>query len=358
MNHRFLALAVAIYPVTCLHCEQLLPTNQGTTWNYEMTQDNPSSEISLDQKSLDQDKPSEHFAVSYRIAGTQTIDNIDFVKLEMYRGDVRASTDFIREEERGIVCAARMDGSGAMLRFVPPQTMVATPLKRGTKWRFDGKIGGKKVTQNYEITGEEDIDLVAGKFRAWRIHCDQSAPAKAAIDRWFVPGTGFIKVRTQVKARSGGVLQETVLELKEQPKIVAQPEATSNPSPTPISSLTPSPSPTPTPSTPTLTVGLSKTRRGDFTTAFNTTASAIYARWEGHDLRPKAKIRAVFIADNVADLAADYEIDDAEATARSPNSGGMFTLSKPDGDWTPGDYRVDFFIDDQPAGSVKLKISK
>src|ERR1700741_3042932 len=96
VNHRFLALALALCPLTWLRGDQLFPSADGTTWNYEMTQDSPSTDIDLDQNRSDQTKSDEsrskeHFTLSYRITGTQKIDNLEFVKLEMYRGDVRTS---------------------------------------------------------------------------------------------------------------------------------------------------------------------------------------------------------------------------------------------------------------------------
>jgi hypothetical protein len=66
----------------------------------------------------------------------------------------------------------------------------------------------------------------------------------------------------------------------------------------------------------------------------------------------------VFIAANVADVSADYEIDESSATAPTPNSRGTFTLAKPEEGWATGNYRVEFFVDDQPAETVKFKISK
>ena len=38
--------------------------------------------------------------------------------------------------------------------------------------------------------------------------------------------------------------------------------------------------------------------------------------------------------------------------------GGVFSLSKPENGWIPGNYRVEFFVDDRPAETVKFKISK
>jgi hypothetical protein len=332
----FLALGLAICPITWAGGEQLIPSAAGMTWNYQMTQIRPSPEIDLTEKTVQK----ENFDVSYRLGGTEKLDNVDYQKLEMYRDDVRASTDFIREEDNGIVCSARRDAMGALQKFNPAQKLVATPLEIGTKWRFDGKIGDTGVAQDYQIVGIDQVQVPAGKFSAWWIHCNQTAPTKATIDRWFVPGTGFIKIRTQIKDSSGDAVQETLLELKEPPAAISRA------------------APPTEQATEKLTVSVSKDPKGDAVKEFNVASPAIYARWQGHGLPAKAKVSAGFIAQNVADVTADYEIDDAEAVAPSPNSHGVFTLLKPETGWTPGTYRVEFSVNDEPAGAVQFKIAK
>lgn len=336
VNYRCLALVLAICPLTCVSAEQLLPVTEGTSWNYEMVQERG------DNGDLDLTEPNikDRFTVTYRFGGTQKIDNKDLLKLELYRGETLLSADLITVDEHRIVCSARVDEKGALIRLNPPQTMLATPLKAGTSWDFDGQIGDTKVRQHYDIPDEEDVDVPAGKFHAWRIHCEQSSPAPATIDRWFVPGTGFVKVETKIKAPSGGLLQQTSLELKGPPKIAAAPQQKA------------------VPESGKLSVGVSKEPAGNFTTIFSANTPAIYARWQGRGLPAQTNIRVVWIAANVADVAADCEIDEASAVAATPNSHGTFTLSRPDGGWAGGDYRVDFYVDDALAGTVKLKIVK
>jgi hypothetical protein len=71
-----------------------------------------------------------------------------------------------------------------------------------------------------------------------------------------------------------------------------------------------------------------------------------------------AEIRAAFIAESVADVAADYEIDEITGTAPKADSAGIFTLSKPNEGWSPGDYRIEFFVNDEPATTLRFKIVK
>jgi hypothetical protein len=328
--------ALVLMPLICGATEQpLLPTTEGTTWNYDLVQEKPSDGFDLTDP-----KEEEHLAVMYRLGRIEKIDDKDLQRLEVYRGETLESVDLIAVEEHGITCPARVDSQGAITKLVPPQIMLATPLKTGTNWNFDGAIAGTKVNQRYEIAGEEDVDVPAGKFHAWRIHCEQTSPAPATIDRWFVPGTGFVKVETVVKAPSGGVLQRSSLMLKEQPKVASAPQAKS------------------TPPAEKLSAGISSEREGEFKTDFKADTPAIFARWRGQGLPDHAKIRAVFIAENVADVSAEYEIDETSAVAPTANAKGVFTLAKPEEGWAAGNYRVEFFVDDASAETVKFKIVK
>jgi hypothetical protein len=328
-----LAFAVLLSSLIPAGAESLMPTAEGTTWKYILVQEKISD-------SLDLEEPSqlEEISVTYRMGGTEKVDNKDLRRLEIYRGETLDSVDLIALEENGIICPARKDAHGSLIKMIPPQTMLATPLEKGKSWKFEGTIGGTKVNQHYEIAGEEEIEVPAGKFHAWRIHCEQTAPAPATIDRWFVPGTGFVKVATVVKGASGVPAQRTWLNLKELPK-VALPE---NP-------------PLPTDE---LSTGVSSEPHGGFETEFKTSAPAIYARWHGRGLSENATIRAVFIAENVPDVSANSQIDEMETTVAAANSGGSFELSRPGQTWTPGDYRVEFYLDDALAGTVKFKILK
>jgi hypothetical protein len=328
--------ALVLMPLICGAAEPpLLPTTEGTTWNYDLVQEKPSSSLDLTEPN-----EQEQIGVTYRLGGIEKIDNKDLRRLEIYRGENLESVDLIAVEEGGIICPARANPQGVITKFIPPQLMLPSPLRNGKHWKFEGAIGEKKVNQSYEVAGEEDIAVPAGKFHAWRIHCEQTSPSEASIDRWFVPGTGFVKVVTTINGASGLLLQKTSLDLKETPKVKTQPDAKSDAESGKLS------------------VGLSKEPAGDFTTTFASNTPAIYARWQGRGLRARANIRVVWIAENVGGVASDHEMDEASAVARTPNSNGTFSLSQLEGGWGPGNYRVEFYVDNAPATTVKFKISK
>ena len=336
---KIVSLVLAAIPLIFASGEELVPTADGTTWLYEMTQETGKKFSFSDAKPGPDGKVRQ--LAAYRITGTQEVDGKNLLKFEMLRDGIITNTDLMTVNERGIFCAARVDQYGHLTKLDPAQTMIAAPLKPGASWEFDGKAADANVHQHYDVLSEEDVDLPAGKFRAFHIHGEQTEPMRMTIDRWFVNGTGIVKDVTTMKMPDGGLLRRISLELKERPKIAPRPEVKLVPPPKKIS----------------VTIG--KARIGESTDQFRADTPKIYARWQGRALRDQAKIRVVWIAENVAGVAPpDYTIDEATTTANGPDSHGTFTLARPDTGWAPGDYRVEFYLDAELADTAKLKITK
>ncbi|HST29988.1 MAG TPA: hypothetical protein VLK27_04040 [Chthoniobacterales bacterium] len=330
---KFLALAILLASLVSGVAEPLMPTAEGTTWNYVLVQEKLTD-------NLDLTAPNElqRISVTYRVGGRKKIDGKELQRLEIYRDDVLDSVDLISVEKDGIICPARIQADGKVLKLVPPQTMLATPLAKGKGWTFEGTVGDTKVKQHYEVADEEDIEVPAGNFHAWRIHCEQSSPTPATIDRWFVSGIGFVKVATVVKGESGIAAQRSWLNLKDLPKIAPPKNAPADSNK--------------------LTGDVTSEPQGALKTEFNENTAILYARWHGRNLHDHATIRVVFIAENVSGISENSQIDEMETTAPEANSGGTFALSRPEGGWTTGDYRIEFYLDDTLADTVKFKILK
>ena len=303
-------------------------------WPYQLTEESGEG-YGFSTQADKEGKVKAH--VIYRLAGAQEIDGKNLLKFEMHREGLVTNTDFMTVNNDGIACAARVDLDGETVKLDPPQTMIGTPLLPGTNWNFDGKAGEVEVHQHYRILTEENIVVPAGKFRAWHIHGEQTAPDQMTIDRWFVREIGIVKDVTTVRSESGDLVRRISLELTGKPQVGARPEVKPRH----------------------LVVLFSKETFGPTTNVFESDSPQICARWQGHGLAKGAKIRAVWIAENVGDVApADSTIDEASTTATAPNAHGVFTLSKPEEGWAPGIYRVEFYVDSDLADAAKLKITK
>ena len=317
----------------------LIPTNPGTTWRYNMTEELGKG------VSISNLKPDAYgkvrLPVIYRLEGTEDVDGKGLLKFEMHRAGSITNTDLVAVDEHGITCWARINLDGELIKFNPPQTMVAAPLKQGATWNFDGQAGELKVHQQYNVTGEEDIEVPAGEFHAFHIRGEQSLPSRMTIDRWFVPGTGIVKDVTTMRAADGDLLERISLELAARPQIENRPEAKS------------------AAASKRLSVTFATDQFGKPTTTFSWDTPQIYMRWEGRRLRKGAKVKAVWIAENIGeDFPQGYKVDEASAIVESQNARGAFTLARPEDGWAVGDYRVEFYVDDVFIDGAQLKIVK
>src|SRR2546427_3270968 len=336
---RIFVVIFSVVPLVCAIADPIIPTALGMSWRYNMTEE-VGKGLTVPDLKPDADGKI-RLPVLYRIEGTENVDGKELLKFEMHRAGVITRSDLLTVDEHGIICWARITVDGEFVKFSPPQTMIAMPLKQGANWSFDGQVGDLKVHQQYEVIGEEDIEVPAGEFQAFRIRGEQTSPSPMTIDRWFATGTGIVKDVTTMRASNGDLLQRISLELAERPKIVDRPEVKSDAIPKQLS------------------VSLAKERFGKPVTTFSSSTAEIYARWQGQRFRKGAKVKAVWIAENIGeDFPQDYKVDEVSAVAESPIAHGAFTLARPEDGWAPGDYRVEFYVDDVLVDAVKLKIAK
>jgi hypothetical protein len=319
----------------------IIPTTPGTTWRYNMTQE---MDHGLSVPDIRPDPDGKIRApVVYRIEGTENVDGKELLKLEMHRAGVITNTDLLTVDQRGVFCWARINLDGEFVTFNPPQPMISMPLKRGASWNFEGQAGDLKVQQYYEVTGEEDVQVPAGKFHAFRIRSEQTSPSPMTIDRWFAAGTGIVKDVTTIRAANGDLLERISLELAEPPRVTDRPMMKPEAAPKKLS------------------VTFAKDQFGKANTTFSSDTPQIYARWRGQRLRNGAKVRAVWIAENIdigEEVPPDYKVDEASAVAESPTAHGAFALSRPEDGWAIGDYRAEFYVDDVLVETVKIKVVK
>ena len=289
---------------------------------------------------LKQDADSKvRLPVLYYLDGMENVDGKELLKFEMHRAGAVTNTDLVTVDDHGITCWARTNLDGELIKFNPPQTMVAAPLKQGATWNFDGQAGDLKVHQEYDVTGEEDIEVPAGEFHAFHIRGEQSSPSRMTIDRWFAPGVGIVKDVTTMRATDGDLLERISLELAERPKIKNRPEVKSDA----MSKR--------------LSVSFAKDQFGKAITTFSSDTPQIYVRWQGQRLRKGGKVKAVWIAENIGeDFPQDYKVDEASAAVESQNTRGIFMLARPEAGWAIGEYRVEFYVDDILAETAKIKI--
>src|SRR3954454_3337194 len=144
---RKIGVVVCCFGLSSVFAAPVVPTAPGTTWRYNMTEESGKG---LNVASLKADADGRiRMPVLYRLEGTEDVDGKDLLKFEMHRAGTITNTDLLTVDEHGITCWARVNLDGELVKFNPPQTMIATPLKKGAAWDFNGQAGELKVQQHY-----------------------------------------------------------------------------------------------------------------------------------------------------------------------------------------------------------------
>jgi hypothetical protein len=356
MRKSFLAIALVLAAVSA-RAEALLPTAEGTSWEYELTETLPGA-------------ASVRSVVTVRV-GRQLLEGKETVKLETLSGNVVSKIELVSVDQNGVACLARSGKDGKITKLNPPEPIVAAPLEVGAAWELEGEVFGIKMHQRFSVVAEENVTVPAGSFRAFHLQCEDSSLMSIKLDRWFVPGTGFVKETTLL--RGPGVVQRATLELNKITEVIAKPVVSPSPAPpesspksvaTVSSAATPSePSvtrPAAQAATPSkkLTVEVSSDPAGGLKTQFKPDVVNIYVRWHGHELPEGATIRVAWVAEDVGDLVeANFVIDETESVAPAPDASARFTLGRPPDGWAEGKYRVEFYVDDLLVETVRVTIA-
>ena len=363
MRRLFLAAALLLAAIA-VRAEQLLPTVEGTSWEYDSTE------------TLTGTAPVRS-VVTVR-ASKQLFDGKEVVKLETLSGNVLSKTELVSADENGIACLARSGKDGKITKLNPPEPIIAAPLRIGTAWELESEVAGIQAHQHCTVLAEENVTVAAGKFRAFHLQCKDLSLMSIQLDQWFAPGTGFVK--ESIVVRGPGLLQRAVLELSKitqavsksmviaspvAPKpAVQQPDAPPQTTAAVASAVTPSESaanPEEKAAAPSkkLTVEVSSDPAGGMKTEFKSTVVNIYVRWHGHDLPEGARVKVSWVAEDVGDLVEpNFVIDETETVAHAPDASARFTLGRPPDGWAEGKYRVEFYVDDQPIETVRVTIAK
>lgn len=290
----------------------------GTTWRYALTREPSTTSAALTfTRTLHREK--------------------DELKLESSTDGNSGTTEVLREAKDDVQLIAEIDASGSRTTLEPPTIFLPAKLAPGTTWDFRGEIAGSAVVLPETIVREEEVTVPAGTFRALYVRGEKNGTFQTRSERWFVPEVGWVKEILTQRSPTGALVARNTLEL------LASPSSNS--------ALT-------VPAK-TLEASVSTSSGGEALSEISGDALQIVARWRVLGVSPKTRIRAIWIADDVDDVAPpNYKIDEAEAVAETPDAVGTFTLSRPDDGWAPGKYRVEFYVNTKLAETVKLKIAE
>jgi len=103
---------------------------------------------------------------------------------------------------------------------------------------------------------------------------------------------------------------------------------------------------------------LSDARDGAAMATFKPQTAKIFLRAGLVDVPQGSVVKATWIAEKTRVAPPNYKIDEKALKIGALMNEVTYSLGKPSAGWPEGDYRVDLYIDDKPAGNVKFQVVK
>ena len=302
--------------------DTFFPDTIGSTWEYAQTGAEPN-----------------RFTI--RLLSHENVAGKDRLKLRTASGDQVLQEQVISSTNRGVILHSRASANEEAASFDPPRVLLPIPLEVGRTWELDDDVAGIAMHQKFKVVAEESVVVPAGEFSAYHLHCEQPWPLSISIDRWFAPGTGFVKDTTTTRGPTGRLLSRvnTVLtKFSIEPTAPAAPVVAGAP--------------------PKITVEISKERDGPPVTAFRADDPEIYVHWHGKNLTVNSLVRVAWVVEDVGDVAEpNFVVDETETEVTTPEFGTRFTLSRPTDGWATGKYRLELYLDDVLTEKVVVTIT-
>jgi hypothetical protein len=107
----------------------------------------------------------------------------------------------------------------------------------------------------------------------------------------------------------------------------------------------------------TVKVTMSNEVEGDAISTFPPDTGTIYANFKTSGVKRGDKLRGVLIAEDVGDVApANTKVLETNIDMEGDTEDGDFNFSKPTNGWPVGKYRVEVYLNDKLATTVKFTV--
>jgi hypothetical protein len=298
------------------------PAKDGTTWQYTFAREPENDKAVLTRQIVASSKPQK------QDASLQVEEKIN--------GAMQAA-EILKIENGALLVVAQRAADGKVTVLAPPETLLPAKMGPGISWNFHGEIAGIGLSMPLKIVAEEQIQIPAGKFRAWHVHGEQAGTVATTAEQWWVPGVGLVKESVTQRSPTGHLIGRRTVELTVPPSMEPARAALD---------------------TRPFEASVSTSTAGASMDIISADALQIVARWRVRRPAGNAKVRAVWIAEDTGGIVpANYKVDEATAIATPPESVGTFTLSRPSDGWAAGKYRVEFYVQDALAGTARITIA-
>ena len=193
------------------------PLRSGTRWVYHLrdeyapgTHSSPRIEALMRGQVLDVD-------LEDRVAGSDRVGDAEYARVESTVNGQPHLVVWLRLAPDGLYMGKTYEPDGSDEHVMkPPQRVLSDSLQKGESWTW--QQSEEQVTVRTHIWGPSRVNVPAGTFDATLVETELTAgkPAqgiRSSARRWFVPGTGFVKIELQTSV-GGRRVEHMTQELK------------------------------------------------------------------------------------------------------------------------------------------------
>ena len=156
--------------------------------------------------------------IVHEVVGTEKVGDVECFVLEVrsHNPEIGAPRvlrkEWLAPGEGGVLIHKQQRGRTEMA-VEKPFFKVKHPLRKDDEWRGEAKAEVNAPSYHSIVEAEEEIEVPAGKFKAWKLHV-KSESGRHVVEgsEWFAPGVGLVKY--EMRFGSGNDGTTVVAELK------------------------------------------------------------------------------------------------------------------------------------------------
>jgi hypothetical protein len=180
-----------------------LPLGKGAKWQYKTDYDETTD-------------------IVHEVTATEKVGDVECFVMEhrtefgVGQPDMRVRImrkEWLARGEGGVILHRTQRGPSEM-KLEKPFFRLKEPPKAGDEWTGEAKVGEQQTTWKYSVDQEEDVEVPAGKYRAWKIRYEIQTGLSHRFEgiEWVVKDVGVVKSESHIA--SGGDTFDFTAELK------------------------------------------------------------------------------------------------------------------------------------------------
>ena len=156
--------------------------------------------------------------IVHEVTGTEKVGEVECFVVEHKTVSPTLGTRMMRKEwlaaDSEGVLIHKLQRGRSELEVVKPFHKLKSVMRKDDEWKGEAKASENPPHYQLRVEEEEDVEVPAGKYKAWKIHIRIESGTRHSAEgtEWYAKGVGLVK--SEMTIRAGGEDFTLVSELK------------------------------------------------------------------------------------------------------------------------------------------------